>query len=124
LERQAGNFDQVEKAMSLTMTEKAAAEVKRTIQDQNMPTGAMLRIAVVSGGCSGLNYSLQIDDKFDEVNDSKSEQFGVTVVVDRKSELFLDGTTLDYYEGIDQRGFHFSNPNAKRTCGCGNSFHV
>ena len=110
--------------MSLTMTEKAAAEIKRTIQDQNFAPQSMLRIAVVSGGCSGLNYRLQIDEKFDESNDAKTEQHGVTVVVDRKSELFLDGTVLDYYEGVDQRGFHFSNPNAKRTCGCGNSFHV
>jgi iron-sulfur cluster assembly protein len=110
--------------MSLTVTEKAAAEVKRTLAEQNLPNTSMLRIAVVSGGCSGLNYSLNIDDKFDDANDSKSDQHGVTVVVDRKSELFLEGTILDYYEGIDQRGFHFTNPNAKRTCGCGNSFHV
>lgn len=108
----------------LTMTEKAAAEIKRTIQEQQFAPNSMLRVAVVSGGCSGLNYSLQIDDKFDDTNDSKTDQHGVTVVVDKKSELFLDGTTLDYYEGVDQRGFHFSNPNAKRTCGCGNSFHV
>jgi iron-sulfur cluster assembly protein len=110
--------------MSLTVTEKAANEIKRTIEEQKFAPNSMLRVAVVSGGCSGLNYSLQIDDKFDDANDSKSDQFGVTVVIDKKSELFLDGTTLDYYEGVDQRGFHFSNPNAKRTCGCGNSFHV
>ncbi len=110
--------------MSLTMTEKAASEIKRTIQEQNFAPLSMLRIAVVSGGCSGLNYSLQIDENFDEANDAKTEQHGLTVVVDRKSELFLDGTTLDYYEGVDQRGFHFSNPNAKKTCGCGNSFTV
>jgi iron-sulfur cluster assembly protein len=110
--------------MSLTLTEKAASEVKRTITDQKFDPSSMLRVAVVSGGCSGFNYSLTFDDTFDEANDAKSEQHGVTLVIDRKSALLLDGTTLDYYEGLDQRGFHFSNPNAKRTCGCGNSFQV
>ena len=110
--------------MSLMLTEKAATEVKRTITEQNFDAASMLRVAVVSGGCSGFNYSLTFDDSFDEANDAKSEQHGITVVIDRKSALLLDGTTLDYYEGLDQRGFHFSNPNAKRTCGCGNSFQV
>lgn len=110
--------------MSLTITEKAASEIKKTISEQKFEPNAMLRVAIVSGGCSGFNYSLAFDENFDESNDTKSEQHGVTVVIDRKSDLLLDGTTLDYYEGIDQRGFHFNNPNARKTCGCGNSFHT
>lgn len=108
--------------MSVTVTEKAAKEVQRFISEGDFGETAVLRIGVSGGGCSGFNYSLNIATDFDEMNDIKTEQHGVNVVVDRKSALFLDGTTVDYYEGIDQRGFQFSNPNAKKTCGCGSSF--
>ncbi|MCE2791188.1 MAG: HesB/IscA family protein [Planctomycetota bacterium] len=110
--------------MSVTITEKAAAEVKKFIVDGQHGEGAMLRVAVTGGGCSGFNYSLNIDTQFDEANDTMSEQHGVQVVVDKKSALFLDGTSVDYYDGLEQRGFQFHNPNAKRTCGCGSSFSV
>jgi iron-sulfur cluster assembly protein len=108
--------------MSVTVTEKAAKEVQRFIEEGEYDENAVLRIGVAGGGCSGFNYSLNIASDFDEINDQKSEQHGVTVVVDRKSALFLEGTTVDYYEGIEARGFQFHNPNAKKTCGCGNSF--
>lgn len=110
--------------MSVTLTEKAASEVKKFIAEGGYGEDAMLRVAVVGGGCSGLNYSLNVATEFDEANDTRIEQHGVTLVVDRKSALFLDGTSVDYYDGLEQRGFQFLNPNAKRSCGCGNSFSV
>ena len=108
--------------MSVTVTETAAKEVKRFIEEGDYAEDAVLRIGVAGGGCSGFNYSLNITTDFDPANDHKSDQHGVAVVVDKKSALFLEGTTVDYYEGIEQRGFQFHNPNAKKTCGCGNSF--
>jgi iron-sulfur cluster assembly protein len=108
--------------MSVTVTEKAAKEVQRFISEGEYEDNAVLRIGVTGGGCSGFNYSLNIASDYDEVNATKTMQHGVAVVVDRKSALFLEGTTVDYYEGIEQRGFQFNNPNAKKTCGCGNSF--
>ncbi len=110
--------------MSVTLTETAAKEVKRFIEEGEYEGDAVLRIGVTGGGCSGLNYGLNIATDYDEANDTKTKQHGVPVVVDKKSALFLDGTTVDYYEGIEQRGFQFHNPNAKRSCGCGNSFGV
>ena len=108
--------------MSVTLTETAAKEVKRFIEEGEYEGDAVLRIGVAGGGCSGLSYSLNIVTDFDAANDSKTDQHGVPVVVDKKSALFLEGTTLDYYEGIEQRGFQFHNPTAKKSCGCGNSF--
>lgn len=109
---------------SVTVTELAAKEVKRFIEEGDYDENAVLRIGVTSGGCSGFNYSLNIVSDFDEANDIMTEQFGVNVVVNRKEALFLEGTVVDYYEGIEQRGFQFKNPQAKRSCGCGNSFGV
>lgn len=110
--------------MSVILTEKAAQEVKKFMEQGDFGEGAVLRVGVAGGGCSGFNYSLNIANDFDEANDQKTVQHGVEVVVDRKSALFLEGTTVDYYEGLEQRGFQFHNPNAKRTCGCGSSFSV
>ncbi|HMP79557.1 MAG TPA: iron-sulfur cluster assembly accessory protein [Pirellulaceae bacterium] len=110
--------------MSITLTERAATEVKRFLEQGQYGVDAVLRVGVVGGGCSGFNYSLNIATDYDETNDTLSDQHGVKVVVDRKSALFLEGTSVDYYEGLDQRGFQFVNPNAKRSCGCGNSFSV
>ena len=108
--------------MSVTVTDKAAKEIQRFIQEGEYDDNAVLRISVSGGGCSGFNYGLNIASDFDETKDNKTEQHGIAVVVDKKSDLFLDGTVVDYYEGIEQRGFQFHNPNAKKTCGCGNSF--
>ncbi len=111
--------------MALAITERAAAEVKNFFKEQEYDeTSALLRVGIVSGGCSGLNYSLNIETEVDEENDKVTEHHGVRVVVDRKSALYLDETTVDYYEGLEARGFQFKNPNAARTCGCGQSFSV
>ncbi len=108
--------------MSVALTERAAKEIKKIIEDQKMSAESMLRIGVAGGGCSGFSYALGFDDKFDAKADSKRDCFGVTVVVDKKSDLYLDGTTVDFYEDLAKRGFTFDNPNAQKSCGCGNSF--
>lgn len=110
--------------MSVTLTEKAATEVKRIMQEQKLEEGTVLRVGVTGGGCSGFQYSLGFDRNFDEKVDSKYEQHGVTVVVDKKSALYLDGTTVDFYDGLEKRGFTFDNPNAVKSCGCGSSFQA
>lgn len=108
--------------MALALTEKAAGEVKRLIEDQKYEPDIMLRVGVVGGGCSGFEYALGLDKSFDEKNDNKYDYHGVTVVIDKKSALYLDGTTVDFYEGVERRGFTFDNPNAVKSCGCGKSF--
>ena len=110
--------------MGITISERAATEVKRIIGEQKLETETVLRVEVTGGGCSGFSYSLGFDKKFDEKVDSKSEQHGVTVVVDKKSALYLDGTNVDFFDGLEKRGFTFDNPNAVKTCGCGSSFQA
>lgn len=107
--------------MSLTMTEVAAKEVgnyKSQVQDPE----AFLRVRITAGGCSGHSYSLTLDKNYDENKDSKLNFFGQDIVVDKKSELYLEGATLHYIDGLEQRGFHLDIPSAKKTCGCGTSF--
>jgi len=110
--------------MSVMLSERAAKEVQKIIADQKMEPNTMLRIGVAGGGCSGFQYALGFDEKFDEKADAKRDFFGVTVVVDKKSDLYLDGTTVDFYEDISRRGFTFDNPNAVKSCGCGQSFNA
>ena len=110
--------------MSVTLTERAAQEVKRVMEEQKYEDGTLLRIGVRGGGCSGFNYSFGFDPNYNEAEDDKFEVHGVEVVVDRKSALFLEGTTVDFYEGLERRGFTFENPNAVKTCGCGSSFQA
>jgi iron-sulfur cluster assembly protein len=110
--------------MALNLTEKAAGEVKRIMQEQQYGEQTVLRVGVMGGGCSGFQYALGFDDKIDEAADSQYEHFGVKVVVDKKSALYLDGTTIDFHEGIDKRGFMFENPNVVKSCGCGSSFQA
>lgn len=110
--------------MAVQLTEKAATEVKRILEENKMEEGTVLRVGVAGGGCSGFSYSLGFDQQYDENVDSRYEFHGVPVVVDKKSALFLDGTTVDFYDGIEKRGFTFDNPNAVKTCGCGSSFQA
>ena len=110
--------------MAIVITEKAAEEVRRVQVEQKFEPDMFLRIGVAGGGCSGFNYTLKFDNTFDEQADSKFDQHGVAVVVDKKSALYLDGTTVDWYDGLEKRGFTFENPNATKTCGCGSSFQA
>ncbi len=108
--------------MSVTITENAASEVKRVISEQGLPEETVLRIGVAGGGCSGFSYKLGFDTQVDESKDHVIEQHGIRVAVDKKSALFLDGTSVDFYQGLEKRGFTFDNPNAVKSCGCGSSF--
>ncbi len=110
--------------MAITLTEKAAAEVKRIKVEQKMEDDVFLRVGVAGGGCSGFQHSLGFDKAVDPAKDSQYDYHGVTVVVDKKSALYLDGTTVDFYDGLEKRGFTFENPNAVKSCGCGNSFQA
>lgn len=83
----------------------------------------ILRVSVKGGGCSGLMYDLGFDDEIKE-NDQVIEDNGIKFLVDKKSVLYLAGTTLDFSDGLNGKGFEFGNPNATRTCGCGESFSV
>lgn len=83
----------------------------------------LVRVGVKSGGCSGLSYELKFD-KTQNDNDKLFEDNGVKIVVDKKSFLYLIGTTLEYSGGLNGKGFVFNNPNAARTCGCGESFSL
>ena len=107
--------------MIIKLTETAAAEAKKYIEDNEEK---YLRIGVKGGGCSGFEYSLQVGSDYNDEQDVLSTQYEVDVVVDKKSALFLEGTTLDYYNDISKRGFVFENPNTVKSCGCGNSFQV
>ncbi|EMI19017.1 FeS cluster insertion [Rhodopirellula maiorica SM1] len=110
--------------MAVKLTERAAEEVKRFRQENNFDESTSLRIGVAGGGCSGFNYTLGFDDKFDEKADSKYDCHGVAVIVDKKSALYLDGTTVDWYSSLEKQGFTFENPNAVKSCGCGSSFQA
>jgi iron-sulfur cluster assembly accessory protein len=110
--------------MSVLLTEKAAGEIKRVIAEQKLHETTVLRIGVAGGGCSGFQYALGFDSSTDEVKDSVGEQHGIKVAVDKKSDLYLDGTTIDFYDGLERRGFTFNNPNAVKSCGCGSSFQA
>ena len=105
------------------ITERAVKEVRRIVEEQSLPESTVLRVGVKGGGCSGFSYSLGFDDTIHET-DQEFEDQGVTVVCDPKSFLYLNGTAVDFEESLMGRGFKFSNPNASKTCGCGESFTV
>ena len=108
--------------MSVMLTEKAAGEIKRVMSEQKLPETSVLRIGVAAGGCSGFQYSLGFDNATDSAKDQVLEQHGIRVAVDKKSSLYLEGTTLDFMDELNQRGFKFNNPNVVKSCGCGSSF--
>lgn len=110
--------------MGVKLSERASQEVKRIIEEQKLPEETVLRVGVAGGGCSGFQYNLGFDTAFDETNDQVEDSHGIKVVVDKKSVLYLDGTVVDFYDGLEKRGFVFQNPNADRGCGCGSSFSV
>lgn len=109
--------------MGVTLTEKAADEVKKIISDQSLPDDTVLRVGVQGGGCSGFSYSLNFDTSTSE-RDRVTELYGVKLAVDKKFDPYLDGTVVDFYDGLEKRGFVFNNPNVAKTCGCGSSFQV
>jgi iron-sulfur cluster assembly accessory protein len=105
------------------LSQTAIARVKVLLQREARPAGAGLRVSVVGGGCSGLQYSLGLDDAPTD-EDTVHEFDGIRVFVDTTSAQYLVGTRVDYVDGLHGAGFKFVNPNADRTCGCGSSFSV
>lgn len=105
------------------VSEKAKARIEKILQDDGLSAEHFVRVSVTSGGCSGLSYKMEFDQE-DKPGDEVFFDKGVKVVVDPKSILYLFGTTLDFSEGLEGKGFYFDNPNASRTCSCGESFSL
>ena len=106
----------------IKITDNAKKQAIRLMEDENK-AGYFIRVGVEGGGCSGLMYQLKFDNE-DKEDDKIFEDNGMKVVVDKKSFLYLIGTTLDFSGGLNGKGFVFENPNAGRTCGCGESFSI
>jgi iron-sulfur cluster assembly accessory protein len=104
----------------ITLTEPAAAKLRRHLERKGRD-GDALRVKVTGGGCSGLRYELLFESKVSDL-DKELEQHGVRLLVDAQSAAYLAGSTLDYADGLNESGFKIVNPNAKTTCGCGESF--
>lgn len=107
----------------IKVSDSAKVQVEKLLTDGSQTDGSFVRVGVLGGGCSGLMYNLAFDNTEKE-DDQIFEDNGVKVVVDKKSVLYLLGTTLEYSGGLNGKGFVFNNPNANRTCGCGESFAV
>ena len=107
----------------IKVKDSARDEVKRIIHEKDAGAQAFIRVGVQGGGCSGLMYELNFDTIMKE-DDKAFEDNGIKIVVDKKSYLYLIGTELDYSGGLNGKGFSFINPNANRTCGCGESFSI
>jgi iron-sulfur cluster assembly protein len=109
--------------MPITLTEKAANEVKEIIKSQNLPDDkTRLRVGVKGGGCSGFSYMLDLVEEDPSEQDEQFDSHGVKIVIDMKSHLYLNGTEIDFRDEVMGKGFVFKNPNATSTCGCGSSF--
>ena len=107
--------------MALALSENAVQQVVELKRSQNLPGNVFLRMGVKGGGCSGMSYSLEFDTEMGP-HDREFEIDGIKVVCDKKSYIYLNGTTLDYVRQGLTGGFTFVNPNAKSSCGCGTSF--
>ncbi|MDG1045848.1 MAG: iron-sulfur cluster assembly accessory protein [Bacteroidia bacterium] len=107
----------------ITVSERAAVQVNSLMETEGLNNEYFIRVSVVGGGCSGLSYKMDFDNESKE-GDQEFESNGYKIVCDMKSFLYLCGTELDFTDGLNGKGFQFNNPNANRTCGCGESFSV
>ena len=107
----------------ITVTERAKQKAIELMSNENRPADSFIRVGVEGGGCSGLTYKLEFDNQL-KADDKVFEDKGMKIVCDRKSFLYLVGTELEFSDGLNGKGFVFMNPNASRTCGCGESFSV
>lgn len=107
----------------ITVSETAKTKLENLMVESGHARGSYLRVGVEGGGCSGLSYKMDFDAQLRE-GDQLFEDRGVKILVDKKSFLYLVGTELQYSGGLNGKGFSFNNPNASRTCGCGESFAV
>ena len=110
--------------MSVVMLTEPAASKVRELRERDGAAEAALRIKVIGGGCSGLQYQLSFDGASDDDMDHGQEIHGVRLLIDAKSAIYLAGATVDYVDDLNGSGFRIENPNAKSTCGCGESFGV
>ena len=118
------SVEQVNHNTMIKVSDTAQKKVKELMSDDGFDsTTDFVRVGVKSGGCSGLSYDLQFDKEQNEA-DKVFEDNGIRIIVDKKSFLYLVGTTLEYSGGLNGSGFVFNNPNAARTCGCGESFSL
>lgn len=108
---------------NITITDKATIKVKELMADANLDETYFVRVSVKGGGCSGLTYELDFDNESKD-GDQIFESGDTKIVCDLKSFLYLAGTELDFSDGLNGKGFNFINPNATRSCGCGESFAV
>ena len=109
----------------VSLSEIAAKEIKKIIQDQGLPAEqTKLRVGVKGGGCSGFSYMLDLTEEPATEFDEQVESNGIPILVDQKSLLYLEGVEIDFKEEVMGRGFVFKNPNATSSCGCGSSFNV
>ena len=106
--------------MLVTLTENAISKIKNLCTEDKTTEGKPLRVFVESGGCSGYSYGFKFDDA--KETDTKQEYDGFKIVIDSESGKLLSGATIDYKEDFGSEGFSIKNPNAKKSCGCGNSF--
>lgn len=107
----------------LFVADSAKVKIQEIKQSEHIAEDYFVRVSVTSGGCSGLSYQMDFDNE-NKPNDQVFEDNGVKVVTDLKSFLYLCNTTLEFSGGLNGKGFYFNNPNAARTCGCGESFAV
>ena len=107
----------------ITVSERAAKQVNSLMETEGLNKEYFIRVSVVGGGCSGLSYKMDFDNESQE-GDQEFESNGYKIVCDMKSFLYLCGTELDFTDGLNGKGFQLNNPNANRTCGCGESFSV
>ena len=116
-------MSEVQTKNDITISGKAIKEIHKIMEENNFTPDVGLRVGVKGGGCSGLTYSMGFDPESRE-GDSLIEQDDIKLYVDGKSLFYLMGTELDFTNGLNGKGFVFNNPNAKKTCGCGESFGV
>jgi len=109
-------------SINFKVTENAIKEIRKVKEETPDLKDSYLRVSVKGGGCSGFMYGLEFEDEVDAENDFVETYDGLQVAIDKKSALFLNDVTLDWIEDINQRGFKFNNPNATKSCGCGQSF--
>lgn len=107
----------------IKVTERAKEKIHDLMAEEGRPIESFVRVGVEGGGCSGLSYQLTFDTEL-QPDDKIFEDKGVRIVVNKKSFLYLAGTELDFTDGLNGKGFRFHNPNATRTCGCGESFSI
>lgn len=108
----------------IQISDAAKQRVESILSSEGKGEDYFVRVAVKSGGCSGLSYDLQFDNNLDPAQDDVFEDNGMKLVADKRSVLYLFGTMLDFSGGLNGKGFEFKNPNASRTCSCGESFSI